>query len=300
MDIRSMQYFLAIAREGSITKAAEALHMTQPPLSRQMIELETELGVALLDRSGKRVTLTEDGRVFRERAQEIVDLAESLRCDITTDTKAIAGEIRIACGETDAVALLARAAKRLQSEHPHITYRLLSGDGDFVLEKLEYGAVDLGLLVVSSVNSAQFDFLRLPVQDTWGILMKEDDDLARRNRIERADIVDKPLLLPYRAAMSSDLMSWFGPEKAELDVVATYDLAYNVSRFAREGLGYAVVLDGIVDATAGSGLTFRPLAPRLNASLFLVWKREQRPSRAANAFLEKMRGLIENSSPSAL
>ncbi|WP_165042903.1 MULTISPECIES: LysR family transcriptional regulator [unclassified Adlercreutzia] len=292
MDIRTMQYFLAVAREGSITKAAESLHMTQPPLSRQMIELETELGVALFDRSGKRVALTEDGRVFRERAQEVVDLVESIRCDMATGSEAVTGEVRIACGETDAVSFLARAAERIHRVHPSVTYRLLSGDGDFVLEKLENNAADLGLLVVSSVDSGKFNFLRIPAKDTWGVLMREDDDLACKERIDRTDLVGRPLLLPYRAAMGSDLMSWFGSERDKLDIVATYDLAYNVSRFTREGFGYAIVLGGIVDATAGSGLAFRPLVPRLEADLFLVWKREQRLSRATKAFLDGVTSLV--------
>ncbi|WP_165056715.1 MULTISPECIES: LysR family transcriptional regulator [unclassified Adlercreutzia] len=293
MDIRTMQYFLAVAREGSITKAAEALHMTQPPLSRQMIELEAELGVALLDRSGKRVALTEDGRAFRERAQEVVDLMESIRCDMAAGSEAVTGEVRIACGETDAVAFLARAAEQLRRDHPSVTYRLLSGDGDFVMEKLERNAADLGLLVVSSVDSGRFGFLRVPAKDTWGVLMREGDELARKERIERADLIGRPLLLPYRAAMGSDLMSWFEPDRDEIDVVATYDLAYNASRFAREGFGYAVALAGIVDVTAGSGLAFRPLAPRLEADLFLVWKRDQRLSRAAKAFLDRVTELAQ-------
>lgn len=294
MDIRTMQYFLAIAREGSITKAAEVLHMTQPPLSRQMMELEAELGITLLDRSGKRVTLTEDGHVFRERVQEVVDLVESIQCDLSSSSGTVAGEVRIACGETDAVSLLARVAKGLSRECPRITYRLLSGDGDFVLEKLERNAADLGLLVVSSVDSERFGFLRIPAKDTWGALMREDDDLARQECVTRMDLAGRPLLLPYRAAMGSDLMSWFGSENDELNVVATYDLAYNASRFAREGFGYAIALDGIVDTTPGSGLAFRPLAPGLEASLFLVWKREHRLSRATKVFLDRVKGLVQS------
>lgn len=292
MDVRSMQYFLAIAREGSFTKAAEVLHMTQPPLSRQMKDLEAELGVALFDRSGKGVTLTEEGLVFRERAQEVVDLVGQVESDMRLGAGGIAGEVRIACGESDAVTLLAEAAKGLQRAHPCISYRLLSGDGDFVQDRLDAGAADFGLLVVPQVDSERYDFLKMPVRDRWGVLVEEGDELAKLTDVTSADLAARPLMLPYRAAMGSDLMAWFGEARADLNAVATYDLAYNASRFAKAGFGCAVVLDGIVDAGAGSGLAFRPLRPALEADLFLVWRRNHRLSRAARAFTEEVRRLV--------
>ena len=296
MDVRSMQYFLAIAREGSFTKAAEVLHMTQPPLSRQMQELEAELGVALFDRSGKGVTLTEEGLVFRERAQEVVDLMSQVESDMKFGEGGVAGDVRIACGESDAVTLLAEAAKRLQYAHPRVSYRLLSGDRDFVQDRLDGGAADFGLLVVSQVDSDRYDFLRMPMRDRWGVLVGAGDELAKLTDVTPADLVGRPLMLPYRAAMGSDLMAWFGEARANLDVVATYDLAYNASRFAKVGFGCAVALDGIVDAGAGSGLVFRPLHPTLEADLFLVWRRNQRLSRAARVFMEEMRRLVGEAS----
>lgn len=160
----------------------------------------------------------------------------------------ILGEVRIACGESDAVAFLAKAAKGLQRSHPGVTYRLLSGDGDFVADRLDRGAADIGLLVTSSIDSADYGFMKVPAKDTWGVLMAEDAALAKLDRVTPDDLAGEPLLLPYRASMGSDLMSWFKDKRESLNVVATYDLAYNASRFAREGLGYAVALDGIVDA----------------------------------------------------
>ncbi len=153
MDIREMEYFLAIAKEGSFTKAAECLHMTQPPLSRQMRDLEAELGVTLFDRSGRRIALTEDGLAFRERAQEVVDLMHQVKSDMASNVGNLVGEVRLACGETEAVTILARAASALRREHPAVSFRLLSGDRDFVVEQLEKGAAELGLLVASSVDS---------------------------------------------------------------------------------------------------------------------------------------------------
>ena len=259
MDIRSMQYFLAVAQEGSFTKAAEALHMTQPPLSRQMMELEAELGITLFDRSGKRVTLTEEGRVFRERAQEAVDLVESIRCDMAADAKAVAGEIRIACGETDAVTFIAQAAANLQAKHPSIRYRLLSGDRDFVTEKLQHGSADLGLLVGDGVDAEEYDFIELSAKDDWGVLVRSDLPLAKKKTVSKGDLCDLPLILPYRAALGSELMSWFGESKDALNVIATYDLAYNASRFAKIGFGCAVTLEGLVDVGGDTGLVFIPL-----------------------------------------
>lgn len=288
MDIRSLCYFLVIAREGSFTKAAEVLHMTQPPLSRQIRELENDLGVELFDRSGKRIALTDEGLVLRERAQEVIDLMEKIRDEVALDAEGIAGEVRIACGESDAVSLFASAAKRLQGLHPNIHYRLLSGDGDFVDEQLQRGAADIGLLVTDTVDGEKYDYARLPLNDRWGILIKRDDALAKKRAVKLGDIADAPLILPYRAALSSDLMSWFEQRKTALNIVATYDLAYNASRFAKEGFGYAVALDGIVETGERSELIFRPLSPTLTASLFVVWRKGIRLSRAASMFLNEL------------
>ncbi|MEY8562726.1 LysR family transcriptional regulator [Eggerthellaceae bacterium 3-80] len=293
MDIRTMQYFLAIAQEGSFKKAAEHLHMTQPPLSRQIQDLETELGVTLFDRGRKGVTLTEAGMRFMERAQEAVDLMGQIKSDMTSSDSDISGEVRIACGESDAVAFLAKVAEELRASHLGITYRLLSGDGEFVTDKLDRGAADIGLLVTSSINNADYGFMEIPAKDTWGVLMADNAALAKLSHITPDNLVGEPLLLPYRASMGSDLMTWFKDKRESLNVVATYDLAYNASRFAKEGFGYVVALDGIVDTTEGSGLTFRPLAPHLEACLFLVWNRRRRPTRAVEAFLEAMRAAIE-------
>lgn len=294
MDIRTMQYFLAIAQEGSFTKAAERLHMTQPPLSRQMRDLEAELGVVLFDRGGKGVVLTEEGMSFKERAQEVVDLVGQIKSDMASEATNVMGEVRIACGESDAVAFLARTAKGLRLSHPGITYRLLSGDEDFVADKLDRGAADIGLLVASNIDSANYRFMEIPAKDTWGVLMAEDASLAKLDRVAPEDLAEEPLLLPYRASMSSDLMAWFKDKRESLNVVATYDLAYNASRFAKERLGYAVALEGIVDASEGSGLAFRPLHPCLETHLFLVWNRQRRLTHAAKVFLDSMRDEVED------
>lgn len=291
MDIRTMQYFLAVAREGSITKAAETLHMTQPPLSRQMMELEAELGVTLLDRSSKRVALTEDGRIFRKRAQEVVDLVESVRCDMTAGSGAIVGEVRIACGETDAVTLIAEVAAGLQEQYPSIKYRLLSGDRDFVTTNLQQGTADLGLLVADSIDAEEYGFLELPAKDTWGILTRVGSPLSRKISVSKDDLSGLPLILPYRAALSSELMSWFGENRDALNIVATYDLAYNASRFAKAGFGHVVALDGIVDVGKSAGLAFVPLQPELATKLFVVWQKHMRTSKAAQLLIEELEEL---------
>ena len=291
MDVREMRYFLAIAQEGSFTKAAERLHMTQPPLSRQMKDLEAELGLSLFERSGRNVSLTEDGMAFRERAQEVVDLFDLVRDDMASKAGDLSGEVRLACGETDAVTILAKAAAELRREHPGVTFRLLSGDKDFVEESLEKGAAELGLLVTSSIDSGSYDFLQIGVEDTWGVLARRDDPLASNPSVSLSDLANKPLIMPYRAALGSDLMAWFGEERQSLEIVATYDLAYNASRFAREGFGYAVALDGIVDVGPRSGQAFRPLSPRLKERLFVIWRSDRTVSHAARSFLERVRSI---------
>ena len=292
MDIRVLQYFLAVAREESITKAADALHMTQPPLSRAMRDLETELGVALLVRGPKRVTLTEDGLLLRERAQELVDLFEKTRAEVGATDEAVSGDVHIAGAETEAVDLLARAAARLQERQPLIGYRLFSGDAERVFEKLDRGLADFGLLIEPAVDVDRYEMLRLPHEDRWGMLVGADDPLAALPSVTPADVRAARLIVPHRAGARSELAAWMGVDASALSIAGRYDLLYNAARFAREGAGCVFALDGIVDASPDSGLAFVPLDPPRTAGVYLVWKRSQAHSRAARLFLEELRQLV--------
>lgn len=292
MDIRVLQYFLAVAREESITKAADALHMTQPPLSRAMRDLEAELGVELLVRGPKRVTLTEDGLLLRERAQELVDLFEKTRAEVGATDEAVSGDVHIAGAETEAVDLLARAAARLQERQPLIGYRLFSGDAERVFEKLDRGLADFGLLIEPAVDVDRYEMLRLPHEDRWGMLVSADDPLAALPSATPADVRAARLIVPHRAGARGELAAWMGVDASALAIAGRYDLLYNAARFAREGAGCVFALDGIVDASPGSGLAFVPLEPPRTAGVYLVWKRSQAHSRAARLFLEELRQLV--------
>lgn len=287
MDIRILQYFLAVAREESITRAAEALHMTQPPLSRQLKDLENEIGKQLLIRGSKKVTLTEDGMLLRKRAEEMVALMEKTRAELSSFDKTIGGEIHMGSGETEAVSTIAKVAKDLQRDYPLIRYHIYSGDAEHITERLDKGLIDFGLLV-EPFDIEKYDFIRLPVKDTWGVLMQKDSPLAEKDSICAEDLWDKPLIISHQTSLSNEMIAWLKRDISQLNIVATYDLLYNASRFVKMGFGYAVALDKLINTSGDSNLCFRPLYPTQEAGLCIVWKKYQVFSRAAEQFLRRI------------
>ena len=292
MDIRVLQYFLAVAREESITKAAEALRMTQPPLSRQLKDLEEELGKQLLIRGSKKVTLTEDGILLRKRAEELVDLMEKTKAELTSSSENINAEIYIGCGETEAISLLAQTAHSLRQKHPLIHYHIYSGDADRVMEKLDKGLIDFGLFV-GSVDVSRYECLHLAAKDTWGVLMRIDSPLAEKESISAEDLWDKPLILSHQASVNSEMFAWLKTDISRLNVVATYDLVYNAAQFAKKGVGYVIALDKIINTTGESNLCFKPLFPALEAKLCIAWKKYQVFSRASQIFLRQLQAELD-------
>ena len=288
MDIRVLQYFLAVAREESITRAAETLRMTQPPLSRQLKDLEDELGKKLLIRGSKKVTLTEDGMLLRKRAEEMIDLMEKTKAELTSSDENISGEIYIGGGETDAVSLFAQTAGKLQKKYPQIHYHIYSGDAEIVMEKLDKGLIDFGLLV-GPVDVSRYDYMRLPISDIWGVLMRKDAPLAEKDVIRAEDLWDKPLILSHQAYSGSDISVWLGRDAHRLNVVMTYNLIYNAAHFVKTGFGYAITLDKLINTTGNSELRFRPLYPTLEAGLCIVWKKYQVFSKASKEFLRLLK-----------
>lgn len=287
MDIRVLQYFLAVAREESITRAAEALHMTQPPLSRQLKDLENEVGKQLLIRGSKKVTLTEDGMLLRKRAEEMIALMEKTKSELSSSDENIGGEIYMGSGETEAVSTIAKVAKNLQKEHPLIRYHIYSGDAEHIVDKLDKGLIDFGLLVEPFDNS-KYDFIRLPVKDTWGVLMRKDSPLAKKESICAEDLWDKPLIISHQTSISNEMIAWLRKDISQLNIVATYDLLYNASRFVKMGFGYVIALDKLINTTGDSNLCFRPLYPVSEAGLCIVWKKYQVFSKAAEQFLREI------------
>lgn len=287
MDIRVLQYFLAVAREESITRAAETLHMTQPPLSRQLKDLEEEVGRQLLIRGSKKVTLTEDGMLLRKRAEEMIALMEKTKSELSSSDENISGEIYMGSGETEAVSTIAQVAQNLQKEHPLIRYHLYSGDAEHIVDRLDKGLIDFGLLV-EPFDISKYDFIRLPVKDTWGVLMRKDSLLAEKESICAEDLWDKPLIISHQTAISDDMIAWLRKDISQLNIVATYDLLYNASRFVKMGFGYAIALDKLINTSGDSNLCFRPLYPVSEAGLCIVWKKYQVFSRAAEKFLRQI------------
>lgn len=287
MEIRVLQYFLAVAREQSISAAAQSLHLSQPTLSTQLKALEQELGRQLLIRGTKgsrKVTLTEEGMILRKRAEEILTLVDRAQEEIVHGDGEVEGEVSIGAGETDTVRLFARAAGRLRRQHPGIRLRISSGNADFVLEQLDKGLIDFGLLF-SEVDDHKYQSMTIPLRDTWGVLMRKDAPLAEKETITPEDLWDKPLILSHQRG--GGVLQWLGREPSQLSIVATYNLVYNASLLVDEGLGYALCFDKLIN-TQGSSLTFRPLDPPILAEATVVWKKYQVFSKAARLFLEEL------------
>ena len=291
MELRVLRYFLAVAREESISRAAESLHLTQPTLSRQIMDLEEELGIKLLNRGKKnrKVTLTDEGKLFRKRAEELVELADKMRSEFSVTEGPVSGDIYIGSGETEAMCLIAKAATELQKEYPHIRYHLFSGNAADVTERLDNGLLDFGILV-GEADLTMYDHLPLPVTDVWGVLMRKDSPLAEKSSVSRKDLSAIPLILSQQSLSSNELSGWYGGAFAESNVVATYNLIYNAALMVASGFGYAVTLDKLVNGS--SELCFRPLAPKLEARLSIVWKKHRGFSKATELFLKKLRCLI--------
>ena len=293
MEIRVLEYFLAVAREQNITAAAEVLHISQPALSRQLKNLEEELGKQLLIRGVKgsrKVLLTEEGMILRKRAEEILSLVQKTEKEITLSDEAIAGNVFIGAGETEAVRLFAKTAMSLRQKYPDIRYNISSGNAEHVLEYLDKGLIDFGLLFVE-VDPQKYEWMPVPARDIWGVLMRKDAPLAEKEYISPEDLWDKPLIVSQQRGKDSELNRWLQKGESELNIVATYNLIYNASLLVDEGLGYALCFDGLIN-TNGSNLCFRPLAPQLEAPCFIVWKRYQIFSKAANIFLQSLREMF--------
>lgn len=295
MDLRVLQYFLAVAREQSISAAAKSLHLSQPTLSTQLKALEEELGKQLLVRGTKgsrKVTLTEEGMILRKRAQEILELVRMTESEISLSDDAVAGDVYIGMGESDMIRLFARTAKGLQERYPDIHYHILSGNAAFVQEYLERGLIDFGV-IYSPVDTSVYSSIKIPVHDIWGVLMRRDAPLAKKEKIRPQDLWDKPLIVSAQRADAWPMAQWFERDVTELKIVATYNLVFNASLMVDEGMGYALCFDKLINVTGQSNLCFRPLEPQMTAEASIIWKRYQVFSKAAQKFIDALRESCE-------
>ncbi len=287
MEIRVLQYFLAIAREQSIIRAAESLHLSQPTLSTQIKNLEEELGKQLLIRGikgSRKVTLTEEGMILRKRAEEILDLVKKAEHEITCSDQVILGDIYIGAGETDGMRLLAKTAGKLKKQYPGIHYHISSGNAVFVREQLDKGLIDFGI-IFGTPDTTKYESLKLPVKDTWGVLMPKDSPLAAKTSITPEDLNNQPLLISQQEQENGTLSQWMHRRLSELPIITTYNLLFNASLLVEEGLGYAVCLDKIINTSGSSKLCFRPLSPTVEIEMHIIWKKYQFLSKPAEKFL---------------
>lgn len=287
MELRVLRYFLVVAREENITRAAQLLHITQPTLSRQLIQLEEELGVTLFKRSKYRIVLTDDGMLLRRRAQEIVDLAEKTQMEFERHEESLSGEISIGCGETNSMSFLSERIATFRRAHPLVSFNIYSATADDIKDRLEKGLLDLGLLA-EPVEIGRYDFIRMPKEDLWGVLVRRDSPLAQLESVTPADLVGIPLIMSRRQQVRDELAAWFGEYYQQIDIAGTFNLILNAANMVLHGVGAAL---GFYIADISADLRSIPLSPELCTGTVLVWKKEQAYSRAAELFLREIRNV---------
>ena len=292
IETRLLYYFLAIAREQSITKAAETSHVTQPTLSKQMMELEAQLGKQLLIRGKKKITLTEEGAFLRAQAQEMVNLMEKTESAFRADEEIIGGDIYIGCGETPAMEFITELFKEIQTDYPGIHFHIYSGDADAVLERLDKGLLDAGLLL-GPMQQEKYDYINIFKSDIYGLLMPRDCSLAEKQTVSVADLYNIPLIFSAQTYAGHQRLEWFGVDYDSLNIVATYNLIYNATFMVEQGMGYAFCLGNLVSTDGNRNLAFRPFSPDLKIDLFIVTKKYQTFSPAAKIFLSYLREKLQ-------
>lgn len=294
IETRLLHYFLAIAREQNITKAAQTLYITQSTLSKQMMDLEKQLGKQLFIRGNRKLTLTDEGIFLRNRAQEILFLVENTESALRTDEQTLSGDIFIGCEETIVMDLFAKLFLEFHTEHPDVQFHTHSGDADTVLERLDKGLIDLGLLL-GPIRQEKYDYLNLHQKDIFGLLMSKDCPLAEQAAINIDQLKTLPLILAEQTFQGHQDLEWFGTDESVLNIVATYNLIYNATFLVEHGIGYALCLDRLVN-TEGRNLTFRPIVPELSVGLYVVTKKYQTFSPAVKVFLERIREAVSHQS----
>lgn len=287
MELRVLQYFLAVAREESFTGAANALHLSQPTLSRQLKDLEDELGKQLFIRGSKKITLTNEGRILKKRAEEIMSLVQKTENEITVSDEHISGDIFIGAGETVGVRYLTKAAKRVRDRYPDVHFHIISGDRSDVVERLDNGLVDFGL-IFGSVDDTKYESIRVPNNDVWGVLMRRDSPLAEKEEIEPNDLYDKPLIVSRQADKTGIVKRLLHRSADKLNIVATYNLIFNGALMVQDGLGYALALESITINTASGELIFRPLSNVLCEEMHILWKKDNVFSKASIKFWDEL------------
>ena len=286
MEIRELRYFLAVAREENITRAAESLHIAQPSLSKQLMELEKKLGKQLLIRGKRKITLTEEGVFLRKRAEEIIGLVEKTEQEISLDAEHITGEIHIGGNASESIL---SAAARLRKTYPGIRFHFYSGDAVDVSERLDHGSLDFAVML-EPIDNIKYDFLSLDDHSEWGILMNAADPLSHQEAITQSDIQSLPLIMHQRIGLQNEISHWAGTDLESLNIVATYNVVHGSPiPFVEQGLGYYLTTRELLAPTLPSNVRFLPLSPKLSTKLALVWKKHAVFSKSAEAFFNTLK-----------
>lgn len=287
MELRVLRYFLEDAREGNVTHAAQRLHVSQPTLSRQLKDLEDELGKKLFTRSNYSIKLTEEGMLLRKRAEDILEMADKTLAEFKALDEVNGGDIHIGCAESNGIAPFIRAIQKLKEKYPRIRCHFYSSGTDAVNERLDRGLLDFAI-IIQEVDLEKYNYLKMPSQDHWGLIMRKDHPLANHSCIHLNDLTEIPLILS-RQAMREEMPRWFGEAQDKLNIVATYDLLFNTSIMVRENFGCVLGFDGLVYTGPDSDLCFRPLEPTLTSPMYIIWKKYQVFSPAASLLLEELK-----------
>ncbi len=286
IETRLLHYFLAVAREENITKAAQSLFVTQSTLSKQMMDLENQLGKQLFIRGKRKITLTEEGLFLRSRAREILELMENTENALHQDQQTLSGNVSIGCGETVAMDIIAGLLEAFHKQYPDVVLHTYSGDADAILERIDKGLADMGLLL-GPIRQEKYEYLQLRQKDVYGLLMPKDCPLASQASINIDQLKTLPIILPDQTFCGHQDLDWFGTDQSVFHVVATYNLIYNATYLVEHGIGYALSLDRLVN-TNGRNLTFHPISPELSVDLYIVTKKYQSFSPAAKIFYEQL------------
>jgi DNA-binding transcriptional LysR family regulator len=286
MEIRVLRYFVEAARESNMTNAAAKLHVTQPTLSKQIKELEEELGQKLFIRSNYRINLTPEGELLYKRALDILDMVELTASEFEAMKEFNGGDLYLGCAESEGISLIAQKAKILHEQYPNIHFHLYSGNSETVCERLDKGLLDFAI-VVQNIDLSKYCSMELPVKDRWGLIMRKDAPLVSKDKISLEDLLTLPLIVSRQGA-TNEMPEWMQNNYDRLNIVATYDLIYNASVLVKEGLGYALGFDKLVNTGSDSILCFRPITPEIVSPMRIIWRREQHFSKVAALFLEKL------------
>ena len=287
MEIRVLRYFLAVAREENMTRAAERLHISQPSLSKEIKKLEDELGHTLFVRTNKSMHLTDEGMLLRKRAEDILSMVDKTAEEFSQLDNIIGGEIRIGCAESYLIKYLARSIRRFKKQYPDFIFHIFSGDTEPVAERLDRGLLDLAV-IVEPPNLSKYNYLTIPESDKWGVVMRRDSPLAEKSEITFEDLYGLPLFCSEQS-IKADFPRWCGDDMDKLNFAGTFNLAYNGSVFVKEGLGYLLTFEHLINTSDESGLCFRPITPELKTDMYIIWKKYQVFSPIVDLFVRRLR-----------